>query len=247
MPLELTIPRTSLTAGVLLWAALVAVPAPGARAGQQGPGGSGASATPVGPPEVLELTRLNGTYTQLAPEMVPVQRGGVTITLSSPEHELHLTDSRLTLTPLSDGSHQALLELEFAGRGILVADLAVSGAGSQLEDELEVPRQRRTLSGRVRIVRSQEDYLVTTEALQETFEVEIKSRLGGQLVAACKPLSVLALMALDCDGLERVFSQVAVPLPAPGETYIVEGARFSPEVRSRLDAYLARTDGAASP
>lgn len=239
--------RALRTAGVLLLAGLVGLPPAGARAAEQGSAGSATPASPAGPPEVLELTRLNGTYTQLAPEMAPVRRAGVTITLSSPQHELHLSDSRLTLTPLADGSHRALLELELAGRGILVADLNAAGAASRFEDELEVPRQRRTLSGRVRIARSGEDYLVTTEALQETFEVAITSRLGSQLVAACKPLSVLALMALDCDGLERLFSQVAVPLPAPGETYVVEGARFSPEVRARLDAYLARTAGAASP
>lgn len=195
---------------------------------------------------VFELTSLNRRYQQLAPDMVPVEQGAVTVRLSSPRHQLDLLSNRLVLTPRADGSYDATLELEFAGRGTLVADFDVSGVTSRFEDELVVPQQRRQLAARVRIARSDEGYLVTPQELPATFEVAIHSRVGSQLVAACNQLAVLGLGVVDCRSLNRAFSRVAVPMPEAGETYLVERARLGEEDRRRLDAFLSAR-GEAGP
>lgn len=190
--------------------------------------------------EVLELDRLERTYENLAPDMAPVESGPVTILLSSPQHRLDLTDARLALTPVGDGSHQILLDLEFSGAGTVIADFSMNETGSRLADNLIVPAQRRTVSARVRFERTETAFLVTTEELQPTFEVEIESRVGRQLVTACRPLAMLGLLRISCDGLEQSISSAVIPMPEVGETYVVEVEQISPEIAAQLDAYLAR-------
>lgn len=190
---------------------------------------------------VFRFDSLNRRYTDLAPDLVPVKTGPVTVWLSSPEHELNLVGNRLVLEPRPDGGYDAVLELEFSGRGQLVADFDVSGTRSRLEDDLTVPRQTRSLAARVRIRKSPEGYLVTPETLPETFEVAIQSRVGAQLVAACAPLSLLGLAPIDCNALARSFATAAIPMPPAGETYLLEADRLSEADRERLDAFLARS------
>ena len=189
---------------------------------------------------VLELDRLERTYQDLAPDMAPVERGPVIIQLSSPAHRLDLRDARLSLTPVGDGSHDALLELEFEGAGTVIADFQMAESASSLTDELVVPLQRRSVTARVRFERTETGYLVTTESLDPTFEVEIDSRVGRQLVTACRPLSMLGLLQISCDGLERAVTNAVIPMPSPGETYIIDREQFTPAVADILDGYLDR-------
>lgn len=188
---------------------------------------------------VFELASVNRKYDHLASDLAPIETGGMTVQLSSPQHELALLSNRLVLRPLGQGSYDLALQLEFSGTGSLVADLDVAGARSRLTDELTVPAQRRTLLAKVKIARSRSGYLITPLELPQELQVEIESRLGSQLVAACRPLSLL--MPLDCGGLERALTLISVPMPPPGETYLFESQRLAEGERRDLDAYLERT------
>lgn len=204
---------------------------------------TGAAAAEAG---VFELASLNRRHDRLAADIAPIEAGGITVQLSSPQHVLTLISNRVVLRPLSSGVYDLALQLEFAGHGKLLADLDLSGARSRLEDELTVPSQLRTVVAKVKIARSASGYLVTPLELPAKFEVAIESRLGGQLVAVCKGLSVFGVLPLSCDQLERSLSLVAVPMPAPGETYLFELDRLSPGERGAIDAFLTRT-GVALP
>ena len=203
---------------------LVAAAAPGA---EDGPG-------------VFEFGSLNRSYEQLAPEIAPFEQGGVTVRLASPRHRLDLRSNRVVLRAAGDGAYDLALQLEFEGGGSLVADLDVGGVPSRLEDELTIPRQRRSVVARVLLRRSPEGYLVTPVELPETFEVEIESRVASQLVGVCRSLSVLGLGLVDCAGLDRGLSRLLIPMPEPGETYLFEAERLSEAERRQLDAFLAR-------
>lgn len=199
-----------------------------------------ASAVPVPTitgPEVFEFRSLNKRYDRLAPEMVPIQYGeSLTIQLSSPQHQLDLVRNRIVLKPRGEGLFDAGLELEFSGNGRLIADLDLSGTVSRLEDKLTVPSQRQAIYARVRIFRSPSGYLVTPLELPSTFPVRIESQLGERLVATCRGVGFL--LGLDCASLDQAVSEVRIPMPSAGETYLVESARLSAEERARLDAYL---------
>lgn len=188
---------------------------------------------------VFELTSMNRRYTELAPDIEPVAWGSMTVTLSSPRHELILERTHLELTALGGGAYDLVLDLGFSGSGELIADLDVGGVRSRLEDELTIPSQLERLEARVRMERVPAGYRITTEELPETFAVEIQSRVAGQVMVACRPLSLF--VGIDCNGLDRALSRLAIPLPDPGETYLVESARFSDDELRSLDAFLART------
>ncbi len=188
---------------------------------------------------IFELGSINKKYDHLTSDLAPVETGGVKVELSSPRNELSLLSNRMVLRPLGQGSYDLALQIEFGGSGSLIADLDVSGAKSRLTDELTVPPQRRTVLAKIKIARSRSGYLITPTELPKAFEVEIESRLGSQLVAACKPLGLL--MPLDCGSLERAFTLVSIPMPALGETYLFEGDRLAEGERRDLDAYLKRT------
>jgi hypothetical protein len=213
----------------LLPAALVACGAALAASAVTGP--------PTTGPEVFELRSLNQRYDRLAPEIVPIQYGeSLTIQLSSPQHQLDLVRNRIVLKPRGEGLFDAGLELEFSGSGRLIADLDLSGTTSRLEDRLTVPSQRQAIYARVRLFRSPSGYLVTPLELPATFPVRIESQLGERLVATCRGVGFL--LGLDCTSLDQAVSEVRIPMPAAGETYLVESARLSADERARLDAYL---------
>lgn len=198
--------------------------------------GTAASADEAG---VFELASINRTYDHLTSDLAPIETGGMTVQLSSPRHELALLSNRLVLRPLSPGSYDLALQVEFSGTGSLIADLDLSGAKSRLTDELTVPAQRRTVLAKVKIARSRSGYLITPLELPKELQVEIESRLGSQLVGACKPLALL--MPLDCGGLERALTLISIPMPGPGETYLFESERLAEGERRTLDAFLKRT------
>ncbi len=190
---------------------------------------------------VFEFGSLNRSHDRLAADIAPIESGAVVVRLSSPRHLLTLISNRVVLRPLASGVYDLALQLEFSGSGQLIADLDVSGMRSKLEDELVVPVQKRTVVAKVQIARSASGYLLTPVELPTRFEVSIESRLGAQLVSVCKGLSAFGLLPLSCAELERSLSLVAVPMPAPGETYLLETDRLSAAERSAVDAFLTRT------
>lgn len=189
----------------------------------------------------LSFPSLNRLYPDQEIAIAPVAWGPVQVQLSTPGADLRLTNHRVRLTPLADGSHAVWAEATFSGAGTLVADLEVAGAKTRQSDQMLLPRQTRSAQGRVRITRGTREYRVVPLELPPELRVSVRSRLAREMAAWCEGLPVLALLGLECDGLERALSSVAVPLPPPGETYTIAFDELTDRERDALDRYLAQT------
>lgn len=211
----------------LCLAALLAVPA-----------GATAAAAAVAT-ETLELAPCNRTYRMRGAELAPVTQGGMVIALTSPENHLTLARHRLELTPRGDGTHDARFVADFSGGGDLVADVTVGTLTQRLEDRVEVPRQERTVEARVRLARSEAGYELTPLELPEHVVIDVDSQLASRFAGLCQGLSLV--MAINCRPLQAALSRARVPMPEPGETYLLPPECLTDELRGRLDEYLAGT------
>lgn len=210
-----------------------------------------ASAAETAPPgegsESFVFAPCNRTYERGGAELAPVARGPLTLSLSSPRNRVTLEEHELRLTPLPDGTHRAVFTARFAGGGELVMDVDAGGAVSRFVDTVTVPRQERTVEGRVRLARRPgEDgappfYELTTVELPAAVEIDVESELAGRFASLCASLSLV--VALDCGGVRAALSRARVDLPEPGETYYLPPACLQPDTRRRLDAYLDRNGG----
>ncbi len=189
--------------------------------------------------ESFEFQRLNRSFSGEAAALDPIRQGPLTLRLTSGRQVVALRRHRLELSPAGSGLHAARLEVEFLGKADLQAEVDVGGAASRLEDEVIVPLQTRTLEGRVRLERARDGFVFTAVELPPTFEVDISSRLGNQLLTLCDQMTIL-LAGLDCSGFARSLTRVSLPLPAPGETFELPDAELAPEERAALQRYLAR-------
>jgi hypothetical protein len=189
-------------------------------------------------PGELRFERLNRGYRGVAPEILPIEEGPLTIRLTSPRNDLTVRSHRLRLEPGAGNSHSAELRIEFTGKGWLVADVEAAGLSTRLEDEVRVPPQALEMQGRVRVRRVQGGYEVTPEQLPRSVSVRIESGIGRQLMSVCDGVAALPLTEVDCPALERALTRAVVPLPAAGESFLLEDAELTPEERGQLDGYL---------
>lgn len=207
-----------------------------------------AAQAPAAPPAPTELTfpRFNDVYEQPGAVSEPLRQGGMTVRLSSPENHLVLRSHRVRLAPLGDGTHWVEVVADFAGRGKVVANLDFgNGQGTRLEDDVVLPPQTRTVIGRVVIALGENgDYEVTPVELPKTVAIAFESKLAGGLADLCRTVSLLGGLAIDCGTVEAGLTAASIPLPEPGETYLLLADRLTPEDRARLDAYLARARSA---
>ena len=225
-------PRTTARRGLL--AALAAGLLLAAGAALLGPA---SAASPEVAPARFSFDSLNRAYHLEDSDVAPVRQGPVTIHMTSPRNALILKDHSVTLTPHGDGSYLASVGIDLMGSGDLVADLVTdAGTSSRLEDVVIVPRQELRLDGRVRFARVPGGWDVTALSLPGEVELDIQSRLAGNLVSLCGQMAVF--LGLDCDGLDRSLSRVEVPLPEPGSVFFLPEEDLSPAEAAALDAYL---------
>jgi hypothetical protein len=190
-------------------------------------------------PGQFRFERLNRGYSEVAPEILPIEEGPVTIRLSSPRNNLIVRSHLLRLEPGAGNSHSADLRIEFMGKGWLVADVEVAGASTRFQDEVLVPPQALEMQGRVRMRRVRGGYEVTPEQLPRRVGVRIQSGVGRKIVNLCDGVSSLPFTSFDCASLEQRLSRAVVPLPAPGESFLLEDAELTPQERQQLDGYLS--------
>ncbi len=188
-------------------------------------------------PGQLRFERFNRSYTDITPEIDPVSQGPLTIRLSAPRSNMVVRNHLLRLEPGAGGSHSAELRVEFQGKGWLVADVDVAGMASRLQDEVVVPPQALNVQGRVRITRDPNAYVITPEQLPKRVRVKIQSGIATDVVGACRGVAVLA--GIDCGGVQEALSTAVVPLPPPGESYLLEDAELTAAERKQLESYLA--------
>lgn len=205
--------------------------------------------------ESFRFAALGGVHEDLLPEPVPVRVGALTARLSAPESFVNVDRHRVDLEPVAAAApgsageagsgpaqegreHRFAVEMRIVGRGKLLVDLTAGGVSQRLEDDVVVPPQSVELAGRVALARGELGYLMTPTELPGSFPVRLESRLIGSLVNACLGFAILA-GGLDCDLFEERLTHLDVPMPPPGETYLVPYADLTTEERAALDAYLA--------
>lgn len=186
----------------------------------------------------FSLPKLNRTYKDLVSDFAPIQQGPMTLTLSSPTQTVVLKNNRAKLTAREDGTYDAAMSLEFLGKGWLTGDIEMAGQGTRLQDELIVPQQTLDIAGRVRIKATETGYSITTLTLPAELGLTVKSGIAARFVTWCDRLSLVPFSNLDCTGLERSMSEVKVPLPPAGETYVLPYEELGAEERQALDEFL---------
>lgn len=205
------------------------------------PAAAPAATAPSAAPVELTFAAFNGRFSEPGAELGAVRQGPLTLTLASPQNAVEVLSHRLRLTPLGDGSHRAELSAALRGAGKLVADLRLSGGEpGRLVDDVVLPAQTVAFEGRVELAPVADGYRVVPLELPATVGLEIESALAGRLAGFCTGLTLLTPGAVDCGGLERALSRVALPLPDAGEELLLPAAALSNDERRRLDQYLGR-------
>lgn len=186
----------------------------------------------------LRFDLLNRTYSDFAPALAGIDQGGVVVGLTSPRQTLVLRDHAIRLTPLDDGTFDAELDLEFQGKGSLVADVMLGPVAQKFADEVVVPLQKVSLAGVVRIERVDGGFSVRASSLPESVSVAVQSPKVNQILALCDNAAVVTLGAIDCRGLERALTHPALPIPS-GQSFVLHDSDLTDENRRILGALLA--------
>ncbi|MEM1244996.1 MAG: hypothetical protein AAGA81_08040 [Acidobacteriota bacterium] len=187
--------------------------------------------------ETFVFEKLNRAYSEFVQELAPIQVGGANVLLSSPQHSITLIRNQSVLHPAPEGGFLATVDLRLGGYGKLNAQVEMGSVATQLDDELALPAQSLVLRGRVDITEAAEGFWIRVLELPESVKVRIESRLAGKLFNLCRPMA-LVLVSLDCDLLEESLTNIEVPLPEPGETYLLPREELTDSEAKRLSAFI---------
>ncbi len=189
---------------------------------------SGPGTFALAPGGVTELGFLNGTYSQLAPQLQPIEHSGLKIRLTSPQQELQVWRNQLSFQPAGGDVFAVDLEVELTGFGELIADLEGAGMSTRFSDRVEAPRQTVKLAGKAKVARTDEGFLVTVLEAPSHLRLVVKSQAIGKILDLCRGLDSIPLLSFDCPGLEQALSRVRVPLPPPGGQVLLPKERLTP-------------------
>lgn len=189
------------------------------------------------PIQHVELPRLNQTYRDLAPEVLPVESAGLRVTLRSESNQLTVRSHGLEIEPLPTGDYRMTARASVLGKALVTAIVEAAGVPGEIEDEILLLPQEVVVEGRARVRRVDAGYEVTPLELPATVELAIQSRLAAQVVSMCDTLSIL-VAGMECAGFERSLSVVRLPLPEAGTPQVVDAGYLTDEERRRIDAAL---------
>jgi len=195
-------------------------------------------------PREFTFEDLNGVYPDRSFHAPPVTWGLFQVQLQSPRFTALLYRNRLQATPLGDGRHRVGAEVEASGHGRLIADIEVAGLATRREGDAVAPRQTLSLEGVAAVERHPDGYAITVVEAPPGLVVQLRSGLSDSLVAWCAGSTALAWAWVECVGLERLLTRVAVPLPKSGERFWVARQDLGEVYAVELDRYLA---GVQSP
>lgn len=187
----------------------------------------------------IEIDFMNAVYTDLDSGIQPVQRGTLTIHISSPRHELIVHGNRLSLSSNGDGTLDATLSVDFEGEGDLVAELESHGMRNKFDDQVAAPRQTVTVSGIARLEHAEDGYLMTVVEAPPSVDLEIRSDMAGDLVGLCKVFEKIPLIPVDCTGIETALTVVTAPLPGPGEQFVVPADQLTRDEKAYFDRFVS--------
>ena len=186
----------------------------------------------------LHSDRVDGVHRDVPVDMAPFSGGGISVELTSPTNELEIHEHMVKLRPAADGTHEVVARVRFSGSAKLVAVLTLAGLPGSLEDDIILPEQVKEIVARVELAQSEEGILVTPVENPSEVEIAIESQLAGRIVTLCEGFSLVPGTGLACNGLEDAFSTVRLPIPPPGDTYLIEYAALNTDERRQMDAYV---------
>lgn len=195
----------------------------------------------------FRFKELNHPYQDILPPLAPVAQGPLTIQLNSPHQTLDLIDNEVHAHPNGDGTHELTVDLMVAGRGELIAKMSLADMTRTIHDQVELPRQSKTVEATVRIRSAAGAYEITTVRLPSQVTLAIRSGVGDRIIGWCNRMALIPFFALDCDGLTQSLQTAVIPLPPPGSTYELPYDQLTPDEKAQIDAYLSTSGTAAMP
>jgi len=186
----------------------------------------------------FQFEAYNREYVNLRSNAEWEQNGPLSVRVSSPSHRLVIRDHGVDLQPQGGSVFDTRVRVSFSGEGELLADIGLVGAGTRMEDHVVVPLQEVEVEARIRFTAVEGGYEIETLELPEVVNVQIESRLGKQLIDTCK--STLAILGINCSGLDAMFSTAPVPLPKAGGQYFISEDQLGKAERKRLNRFLQR-------
>lgn len=190
-----------------------------------------------------ELEALNQTFTDLQIGLVPVQRGAMTILLSSPSHRVTVYSNRLTVRTVGDapaGTFDAWLTVELDGEGDLEA--RIEAMQRTLQDRVVASRQTVRVASRLRLIEAVDGFVLEiVKPYLHTVDFEIQSRLADQIVASCSGFAFL-LGGIDCEALRAALGVAKVPMPEAGDRYWLAAKHLSESDRAFLATWAASAE-----
>ncbi len=191
------------------------------------------------------FSKMNDTYYRSGVDVEWSSDGPVSMTLSSPEHQLSILEHQLRLRPLQDGVFESRTRVRFEGQGDLLAKIDALGSAGNLGDHVVIPEQEVEVEGKLRFFFLPDgEVRVVTVWLPKTVSLRIESGLGQQLFGVCN--IALSIFGVDCSLLERVFTTAIVPLPEPGSSTTLTLEQMTAEEGVRLREYLSVTGAGSS-
>lgn len=198
-------------------------------------------------PQIFEMPRLNQVYGDVVREVLPIRQGPVVVRLEFLDHSIELKDHRLeVLHNLDENSFDFRVVATVQGEAEVKSSLEIAGVPANLQDQVRLPLQSISVSGTTEIRRDQEGYWISPQELPPFVEVEIESRLARKMVSLCKGLAFLPGMGSACEGLKQSLAFIRLPLPEPGETYLVPLSRLTEAELRKFDRYLTANSHTAA-
>lgn len=200
-----------------------------------------ATASAASAPSItLVFERFNQTFVDTVDEIAPIHKGPLVIRPSSPHHRLTVVSHSVELAARGD-LHDLVVTMRFHGEAELVMQVETAGVPMTLEDEVSVPEQEKRVDAVIRLERAEsgEGFDITTVELPKDLQVEIESRLAGQIVSLCRAVTMFSLSDAGCDGLELALANPRVNLPPPGSEYYLADSELTPDELRRLLDYLS--------
>jgi hypothetical protein len=193
-------------------------------------------------PSAFTSKRLNRTFPDAMAQIAPIQWGGMTITLTSPQSSVTIHDHKVELAPgQGERTHRAKLWVDFSGGGDLIADVeSATGTPQRFTDKVKIPRQQLRLEALARVSKTTDGYVVTPLELPAAVTVAIESNVGANLVGLCEGLAKLPFMGAACANLEQRFENVDLPLAPPGESFFVPASELTADEKRQIDGYLGK-------
>lgn len=191
-------------------------------------------------PHTFEMPRLNEVYTNVISDVLPIRQGPITVQLKFLEHSVELRNHRLEVSRDSEEqSYRFRIVVTVQGEADVESHLEIAGLPASLEDEIRLPLQSISISGRADVWRDTEGYHVSPQELPPYIQVEIESHLAQNMVTLCNGLAFLPGFGSACEGLEQSLAFIRIPLPEPGDTYLVPLSVLTDEEIGEFDEYLA--------